>query len=128
MSDDILREQMQNLKKLSEIETKLARMEGEARGSVTAALGADEVLQNNLRALAWKRADPDLVLTMKGDAVVGMPNGWPDSVPNPEEHVAEFVRKGVSAGLEKTFGGSKRTVEREVEDSPSVRRLLEITQ
>lgn len=128
MSDDILREQIQNLTRLSEIETKLARMEGEARGSVTAALGADEVLQNNLRALAWKRADPDLTLTMKGDAVVGMPNGWPDSVPDPEEHVAEFVRKGVSAGIEKTFGGSKRTVEREVEDSPSVRRLREITQ
>lgn len=123
---EILRQRMAVQQQLAESNAKLAEVKGELRGSLTADLSRDELLHNNLRAREWLRHDPTLSLTTRGDAIVGHPDGWPPEVDG-DKLVAEFVTGNVNSAIEATFNGSKETVERRVDDSPSVRRLREMT-
>lgn len=110
----------------AEADAKIAEARGQIHGIFTGTLSADPLHAEQLRAKAWARHDPSLVLTMKEGKISGVPDGWPPSVPDPAEHVAADIAARRDAHIEKLFGRTVETETRQIEDSPSVRRLREV--
>lgn len=112
--------------RLAESNARLAEARGQLHGIYTGALSADPEHAELLRARAWARHDPSLVLTLKDQRVSGLPDGWPPSVPDPAEHIAADIVARRDAHIERLFGQTTQTETRQIEDSPSVRRLREL--
>lgn len=62
-----------------EVETKKAYLRGRLDSSMED-LRKDEVWIDALRAKEWLRADPTLDLRLRGEEILGVPDGWPEGV------------------------------------------------
>lgn len=82
-------------RQLAENEAKLARNIGRIEGLVEAACN-DPVVTELWRAQAWLQDDPTLQITRDPsnvDALLGVPDGWPPHVAEPETYVQERVAR-----------------------------------
>ncbi len=103
MAEELQHKIMRAQQRLAEAEAGVARVVGRIEGAYDL-LQEDPVNRELPRAKAWLQHDPGLLVTYDGSAVKGLPGGWPESVPNPDEHVAADVATRRDAHVERLTG------------------------
>ncbi len=106
--DDLDHKILQSQRDLGEAEAKVARLVGRTEAHFDN-LRDDRVYTELLRAKAWLRHDPGLVVTRDPDNPSmprGVPSGWPEGVDGDETIDADLVARR-DAYIETTFGHRK---------------------
>lgn len=124
MADELYKELYENQVKLTENEAKMARLVGRAEGAFDN-LRNDGHLVDTLRVQAWMRARPELVVQQDGLAYKGVPDGWPATVPDPDEYVAEQIAQRRDNYIASTFGAAGTNVP-DPAPTPSVTRFRKL--
>ena len=123
--DELHRKMRKVERDLAENEAQRSRLIGRIEGAYDHFID-DPVHRELLRARAWLRNDPSLVMTYDGSKVEGAPNGWPETVANPDEHVAADIAARREAHVER-LNSRPSTSSTEPTVSPSVARFREMT-
>jgi hypothetical protein len=121
--DELDHKLRQSEARLAESNAKLARLVGRVEAHFDC-LAEDPTHRELLRARAWLRHDPSLVATRAGDAVKGVPEGWPETVSDPDEHVAADVAARRDAYIERIVGQTEKKTP--ISASPSVERFRQL--
>ena len=111
-------------RELAEVNAKRARLIGQIEGRFDT-LSEDKVFVDALRVQAWMRARPELVITSDDTGLKGAPDGWPESMPDPEAYISEEISRRRDAYIESKFGQTETTM-REPSVTPSVSKFREM--
>ena len=122
--DDLDYRLLQAQQRLAETNAKAARLIGKVEAQFDH-IAEDPTHRELIRARAWLRHDPSLVATYNGSAIYGVPNGWPETVADPDAHVVADVAARRDAYIERLFGHQHETLSNH-SASPSVERFREI--
>jgi hypothetical protein len=106
--DDLDHKILQTQQQLADVQARLARLIGRVESAYDR-LVDDPVHRELIRAKAWLHHDPTLIVSYDGSAVKCVPDGWPESVPDPEEHVASDVAARRDSYIDTTLGRGETT-------------------
>lgn len=122
--DDLDIRLQQAERRVARADINLSRLAGRVEAAYDR-LADDPAHRELLRAGAWLRHDPSLGVTYDGRAVRGLPEGWPESVPDPDGHVVADIAARRDAHLERLLGRREEAAP-EPEVTPSVGRFRQM--